>query len=223
MAAKLWWMIRKDLLSEYRSRRAWPAMLLLGILVAVVFAVQMDLPPEGQRRIAGGLLWLAILFAGVLALDRSFALESEDRCGEGLLLYPVSATAIYLAKLVVNVSALAALEMILIPLFVALSGVPLMAHPWAMLLVAGLGNVAICALGTPLSALAAKIPGRTNLSALLVFPMIIPVVLAASEATRLIAEDHLGAEWWRWVQFLAAFALVFLVSGTVLFDFLVED
>jgi heme exporter protein B len=216
-------MIRKDLLSEYRSRRAWPAMLLLGILVAVVFAVQMDLPPEQQRRIAGGLLWLAILFAGVMALDRSFALESEDRCGEGLLLYPVSATVVYLAKVLVNVAALAALEMILIPLFVALSGVPLLAHPWAMLMVAGLGNVAICALGTPLSALAAKIPERNNFSSLLVFPMIIPVVLAASEATRLIAEDRLGPEWWRWVQFLAAFAVAFLVSGTVLFDFLVED
>lgn len=223
MTAKLWWMIRKDLLSEYRSRRTWPAMLLLGILVAVVFTVQMDLPPEGQRRIAGGLLWLAILFAGVLALDRSFALESEDHCGEGLLLYPVSPTAVYLAKLLVNVFALAALEMILIPLFIALSGVPLLAHPWATLLVAGLGNVAICAIGTPLSALAAKIPERGNLSALLVFPLIIPVLLAASEATRLIAEDRLGAEWWRWVQFVAAFALVFLVSGTVLFDFLVED
>ncbi len=223
MTAKLWWMIRKDLLSEYRSRRAWPAMLLLGILVAVVFTVQMDLPPEGQRRIAGDLLWLATLFAGVLALDRSFALESEDHCGEGLLLYPVSPTTVYLAKLLVNVCALAALEMILIPLFIALSGVPLLAHPWATLLVAGLGNVAICALGTPLSALAAKIPERGNLSALLVFPLIIPVLLAASEATRLIAEDRLGAEWWRWVQFLAAFAVVFLVSGTVLFDFLVED
>jgi heme exporter protein B len=216
-------MIRKDLLSEYRSRRAWPAMLLLGILVAVVFAVEMDLPPSQQRHIAGGLLWLAILFAGILALERSFALESEEHCGEGLLLYPVSPTAVYLAKLVVNVVALAALELILIPLLIALSGVPLLVHPWATVLVAGLGNLAIAAIGTPLSALAAKISERSNLAALLVFPLLIPVVLAAAEATRLIAEDNLGAEWWRWVRFLAAFATVFLVSGAVLFDFLVED
>ena len=144
MTAKLWWMIRKDLLSEYRSRRAWPAMLLLGILVAVVFAVQMDLPPEGQRRIAGGLLWLAILFAGVLGpgslvrvgkrrpLRRRLAAVS--RLGDGRLS----------GQAAVNVVALAALEMILIPLFIVLSGVPLLLHPWAMLLVAGLGNVAIC-------------------------------------------------------------------------------
>jgi heme exporter protein B len=216
-------MIRKDLLSEYRARRVWPAMLLLGILVALVFTLQMDLLPGQQRRIAGGLLWLAVFFAGILALDRSFALEGEDGCGEGLLLYPLSPTLVYLAKLVVNVLALAALELILIPVFIVLSGVPLWTHPGLLLLVAALGNLGIAAVGTPLSALAAKIPRGAHLSALLIFPMVIPVVLAASEATRLIAEDDFGAEGWRWIQFLAAFAVVFVVAGIALFDFLVED
>jgi heme exporter protein B len=198
-------------------------MLLLGIVVALVFSVQMDLLPDQRRRIVGGLLWLAVVFSGVLALDRSLSLEREEGCGEGLLLYPVSATAIFLAKLAVNVVALAALELILIPLFVVLSGVPLLACPWAMALVAVLGTLGIAAVGTPIAALAAKIPDRSNLTSLLVFPMVIPVVLAAAEATRLVAENDLGAQWWRWVQFLAAYAVVFIVSGTVLFAFAVED
>ena len=63
MTAQIWWMIHKDLVSEWRSRRAWPAMILLGIVVAVVFSVQMDLPSEYKRQIAASLLWVAIFLA----------------------------------------------------------------------------------------------------------------------------------------------------------------
>ncbi len=223
MLARLWWMIHKDLLSECRARQVWPAMLLFGIVEAVVFSVQMDLLPGQQQRIVGGLLWLAVLFAGMLAVDRSFTSEDEENCWEGLRLYPVSPVAVYSAKLVVNALALATLQCVLIPLFVALSGVPLLAHPCAMLTVALLGSVGIAAVGTLLGALVAVIRQGRNLLALLVMPMATPVVLAAAEATRLQAEGNLGVDWWRWVQLLAAFAAVFTVAGTVLFGFLVEE
>ena len=127
--AKLCWIIVKDLLSERRARRVWPAMLLFGAVTTILLAVQMDLPAEGRQRVAGGMLWLAVCFAGMLTLDRSFAAEREDGCWEALLLYPVSTTAIYFAKLAVNVVALAALQCLLVPLFAALAGVPLLAHP----------------------------------------------------------------------------------------------
>src|SRR6516164_3264619 len=89
MTKKLYYMVAKDLLSECRALRTWPAMLLLGAVVALMFAMQMDLLPEKQRQIIGSLLWLTIFFAGTLALDRSFAAEREDGCWEGLFSYPV--------------------------------------------------------------------------------------------------------------------------------------
>jgi heme exporter protein B len=223
VAAKLWWIIHKDLVSECRARRVWPAMLLLGSVVALVFTVQMDLLPTERRRTVGGLLWLAIFFAGMLAVDRSFASEREDGCWEGLLLCPVSPTAVYLAKLVVNVVALAVLQCVLIPLFIVLSDVPLLARPGAMLLTALLGNLGIAAVGTLLSALTTAARPGGNLLVLLVLPLVIPVVLAAAEATRLMAEGDLGAPWWRWIQLLGACALIFVTAGVVLFDFVIED
>ena len=54
MTAQIWWIIQKDLLSEWRSQRAWPAMILLGIVAAMVFAAQMDLPPEHKLHDGGG-------------------------------------------------------------------------------------------------------------------------------------------------------------------------
>src|SRR5208283_91610 len=49
---KFYWLVSKDLLSECRSLRVWPAMLLLGVVVALMFAMQTDLPPDGAP--AGG-------------------------------------------------------------------------------------------------------------------------------------------------------------------------
>lgn len=223
MAAKLWWIIHKDLVSECRARRVWPAMLMFGIVVALVFSLQMDLLPDQKRRIVGSLLWLAIFFAGMLAVDRSFASEGEQGCWEGLLLYPVSPSVVFLAKLAVNVVALAVLQAVLIPLFVVLSDVPLLAHPWAMLLVAALGNLGIATVGTFLSAMSNGIQKTGHMLVLLALPMVIPVVLAAAEATRLISEGDLGAEYWRWIQLMGAFAVVFVTAGTVLFDYVIEE
>jgi heme exporter protein B len=191
--------------------------------VALVFSIEIDLVPDKRQRIVGGLLWLATFFAGMLAIDRSFASEREERCWEGLLFYPVSPSAIFLAKLLLNVATLAALQCVLVPLFVVLSDVQLLVHPWAMLLVALLGNLGIAALGTLTSALAAGIRQGGSLLAILVLPMAVPVVLASAEATRLAAGGDFGPEWWRWVQLLGAFGVVFVTAGLLLFDFVVEE
>jgi len=220
---KLWWLIEKDLLTEYRARRVWPAMLLFGIVVALVFSLQMELLPAQKHQLVGGFLWIATVFAGLLAIDRSFVSEREAGCWDALLLYPVSRTSIYLAKLVVNIGALATLQCVLIPLIILLSDVPLLEHPWEAFLVAILGNVGIASVGTLLSALAAGLPRSSQLLSLLVLPLVIPVVLAATQATCLLAEASFGPDWWRWIQLLGVFAVVFALAGLLLFDFVVED
>jgi len=223
MVSKLWWLIHKDLVVEYRTRQAWPAMLLLGIIVAVVFSLQMQLPLQQRTAAAGGLLWLAILFAGLVAIDRTSAAEQHDGCWDGLTLYPLPPSIIYLAKFAVNFVALLVLGCVLVPLFVVLADVPLLRHAWAMTIVAVLGSAGLAAVGTLVSALTHGLGQRNAVLSLLVLPLVLPVVLAGAEATRLIAEDNLGDEWFRWVQFLGAFAIVFTTLGIVLFGFLVEE
>jgi heme exporter protein B len=223
MAAQIWWMIHKDLVLEWRSRRAWPAMILLGIVVAVVFSLQIDLPFEYKPSIAARLLWIAIFLAATLSLDRSFAVEREDGCWQVLLLYPISPSSVYLAKVAVNIVWLAALQCVLIPLFVLLTDVPLFSRPWAMALVALLGNFGIASAGTLLGAVATRIHKGASLTLLLALPMVIPVVLAAAEATRLLAEGQIDRSWWDWNGLLAVFAATFIVAGTVLMDFVAEE
>ena len=99
---------------------------------------------------------------------------------------------------------LGTLACLLIPLWTALLGVPLLSSPAAIVLVAFLGILGIAAVGTLLSALLGGMGPRSGGLALLVFPLVVPVMLAAAESTRLILEGDLGREWWRWVQFLGA-------------------
>ena len=223
MTSKLWWLIHKDLVVEYRTRQVWPAMLLLGIIVAVVFNLQLELLPEQRPAAAGALLWLAILFAGLVAIERTCATEQQDGCWEGLTLYPLPPSMIYLAKLAVSFVALLALECLLVPLFVVLADVPLLRYAWAMVLVAVLGSLGMAAVGTLVSALTYGQRQRGAVLSLLALPLLLPLLFAASEATRLIAEGDLGNEWSRWVQFLGAFAVVFTTIGIVLFRFLIEE
>jgi heme exporter protein B len=223
LSTKLCWLIYKDLVSECRSWRVWPETLLLGALVAVFFSLQIDLPGEQQRRVAGTFVWFAILFAGLPTLERSFTSEREDRCLDGLLLSPVTPATVYLAKLVVNLVVLGALACLLIPLWAAFSGVPLLASPVEIALVAFLGILGIAAIGTLLSALVSGPGPRSGGLVLLVLPLVLPVVVAAAESTRLILENDLSREWWRWVQFLATFATVFVTAGTALFEYAVRD
>ncbi len=221
--AHFWWIIQKDLVSEFRARRAWPAMLLLGVVVALVFSIQMDLLPDQKQRVVGGLLWLAVFFAGMTAVDRSFAAEREEGCWQGMKLFPLSPSVIYLAKLAVNVTALLALEALLIPLFFVLSDLPLQKHAGAMLLIAILASPGMAAVGTLVSALAAGSGKSGSLLVLVVLPLVIPVVLAAAECTRLAVQGQIDEPWWRWIQLLGAFAVIFTTAGTLLFEFAIED
>lgn len=223
MVSRLFWMIHKDVLSELRAKQALPAMVLLGTVVAVVFTAQPGLLPQQKQQICGVMLWLALFFAGLLGIERSCSSERRHGCWEALLAYPVPPVFVYWSKLLLNGLTLTLLECILIPVFVVLSDVRLLQPFWALPLVCMLANLGFASVGTFLSAVFNGVVHGSQLLVLLLLPLMIPVVIAAAEATRLIAVGTIGAEWWRWVQLLAGFAVIFTTAGTVLFEIVIEE
>lgn len=221
--SSLWWLIHKDLTREFRAQQVWPSTVLLGLVLVFLLATQLDLPVEEKTRVAGGLLWLTIFFAGSLACERSFTTEREHGCWQVLALYPVAPSVLFLAKMAVNLATLAILELILVPLFIVLTDVPLGARPGPILLVALLGNAGFAAAGTLVSGLTAGLRHRGSLLALLLLPLVTPVVLGSAEATRLLLSDQISSQWWLWIQLLAVFAIVFTVVGALLFEFIMEE
>ncbi len=221
MFSRLWWLVQKDVVAEWRSRRTWPAMLLFGVVVALVFSFQLERLGEAKRELLGGLIWLATFFAGLVAVDRSFASEKENACLEALLLYPLPPWLVFVAKWFLNLVSLVVLQCVLVPLVVVLCDVPLeLSRVGALVLVALLSDVGFAAVGTLLSLVSAGTKHGNGLLAVLVLPLLTPVVLAAGEATRLLLQNTAGQEWLKWLHLLAVFAVLFVGAGLFLFQLL---
>jgi heme exporter protein B len=208
---------------EWRARMTWPAVVLLGFLLMLTLELQSDFPREIKHQFVGGLLWLAVFFAGALGLEQSFADEHENGCWDALRMYPVSPATIYLAKLIFNFGALTLVAAVLIPLLATLGGAPLLERPLVMLMVAVLANLGLGAIGTLTGAVVQGVRRRGNLLVLILLPLTLPVLLGAGEATRLMIAGNLGAEFWRWVQLLAAFAVLFITVSVMIFDFVMQE
>lgn len=219
----LWWLLQKDLRREIRTPQIVPNMLLTGMVLAVLLNMLPALSDEAKRELTGALLWLAIFFAGTVALDRSFSTEREGGCWQTLMMYPVPPSIVFLAKMVESLIALALLEAILVPAFIVLSDVPLLEHPGHFGLVLALGSVGIAAVGTLISALTSGVSRRGGMLVLVLLPLIIPVLLGAAEATRLLVTAGADDQWWRWMQLLGAFAVLHTTLGALVFEFVIED
>ena len=198
-------------------------MLLLGLVVVVMLAMQMDTLAADQPRVASGLLWLALFFAATISLDHSFANEREEGCWDALRMLPLSPTVIFGAKLSLNFLTLSCVSLILIPLFAAFSGAPLLMRPGALVSVVVLADLGLASAGTLIGALINGLKRRSHLLTLLLLPLVSPVVLGAGDATRLAITGDLGGEFWRWLQLLAAFAVIFTTAGIVVCEFVMED
>lgn len=217
-----WWLVHKDLLREWRAPRAWPAMVLVALTLAMIINVQIDLPARQLAQLAGGLFWLAVFFAGIVSLDRSFSGDSDQGCWQGVLGYPVGPGTLFLAKLAANFIGLCVVEMVLVPAFAILSGLSLLADPARFLATALAANFGFAAAGTLVSVLTGNVAQRSGLLVLLLLPLVMPVVLGAVQATRsLLVGDP--AAWWPWWQLLACFAAVFVTLGTLVFEFIIEE
>ena len=86
-----------------------------------------------------------------------------------------------------------------------------------------LANLGITSVGTLLGAISTGMSQSQGLLALLLLPLLVPVILAASEATRLIGEIDVDSAGGHWVQLLGAFAIIYITTGWVLFEFVTED
>jgi heme exporter protein B len=90
--------------------------------------------------------------------------------------------------------------------------------------VLALANAGVAVVGTLVAGIAVRTRARDLIGPLLTLPLLVPVVLAASEASApLFAAGGADALPGRWVAILAIYDLVFGLVAYGVFDFLLED
>jgi heme exporter protein B len=216
-------LLGKDLLIEWRTRARLNALIFFALATLLLFSFAVGPDTKLLERNAGGYLWLALLFASVLALGESFRVEQENLTLDGLRMVPADARAIFLSKALGNALLLGGLGTLLLPVMVALYGVRVTMGPGPLLGTLALGCMAISAPGTVYSAIASNARARDVLLPLLLFPLIIPALLAAAKATTLVLQGDPMNQLGSWWGLLIGFNLIYWGLGFVLFPRVIED
>jgi heme exporter protein B len=214
--------LRKDLVSEWRSRDRVVAMALFAFLVVIVLRFALpDADPAEVRRIAPGLLWVAYVFAALLGLNRAFALELENEALSALAMAPADRGFVFLGKATANFVLLGLVQFattVVFGLAFALDFAPL-ALPLAG--VVALGSLGLCTIGTLFSAVAVRTRYREVMLPLLILPLLVPVLLGAVSATAaLLAGEPTPFDS---IQLLVVTDVVFLIVSFLGFEFVLDE
>jgi heme exporter protein B len=213
----------KDLRLEFRSRTAFLSSLAFTALVLAIFNFARDPTATAAQDLAPGILWITFSFAGLLGLNRAFALERENRTLEGLLLSPVSRTAIYLGKALANFVFVLVVEAIALPLFALFFRVPvghILLPLVAVILLATIGFVTV---GTLLSAIAVSTRFAELMLPLLILPFLVPPITSAVQITARLFGGRPLAETAAWVRLLIGYDVVVIVVAMLIFEFTLDE
>ncbi len=220
MASKISILVWKDLLTEVRTKDLFGGMFVFAVLTIVTFNFAFDLTGVNRAPSGSGALWVAFNFAGMLGLGRSIALERDRGSLDGLLLCPVDRGTIYLGKFIGNFLFITLVEVISVPIFAALFNLNVL-QP-ALFVVLLLGTVGFASVGTLLAVMAASTRSREVMLPVLMFPILLPVVIATVRATTLILTGQ-TRDLVPWLNLLGAYDLLFLTIAYAVFDRVVEE
>lgn len=217
----VWQIFRKDVQVEWRGRQGIPVMLVFALMIVFLFNFALQLAPDLQAGLAAGLLWVSLAFASTLGLNRSSSLERENNALDGLLLAPVDRSAIFFGKALGNFCFTALVGMLLLPVFSLFYSQNMLRLPLVLVMLLGVANYT--SLGTLLSALSIQARTRDVLLPVLLYPLALPILIAAVEASRGVLSGQTYSDVAVWIYLLLAGLLVFNAAGLLLFETILEE
>ncbi|MHB8172630.1 MAG: heme exporter protein CcmB [Thermincolia bacterium] len=215
-------LVWKDLTSELRTKEMLSAMLIFAFLTTVIFSFAFDPDGETVKKVFPGIIWVALIFAGILGLNRSFLSEKSNDCIMGLMLCTTDRGIIYLGKMISNLIFMYIMEAVTLPILFVLFDYRLKGSLLYLILIVALGTWGFIAIGTFLAALSVNTRNSEILLPIILFPLIVPLLIAAVQATGVILGGGVWADWSNWFRILTAFAVIFTVVPWLLFDYLLE-
>lgn len=219
---------RKDLLLTFTRGSGLVQGLLLGLLLLFVFSLSQGVGERMSPQGAGAVFWLGSAFCQVLIFNTLYALEEANGARLGLLLAPAPIQAVWLGKALAGLLLLLVAQMFFLP-----AAVVFLSQEIGALWPVGLGtlllvDVGMCALGSLLGALSQGGAARESLLSIVLFPLLVPLLLAGVRLTALgllpadapagalaFARESAGS----WLGLAAAFDALFLAAGLVLFPY----
>ena len=202
---------RKDLAIESATGEVTVTSGFFALLVVVLASLSFFGGPVNARNVASGTVWLSLAFAAVLSLGKSWQRERDEAALDGLLVSPLSRSAIFAGK------ALSVWTFLL----AVLSSIDA-SMTWPLLVVAAIATPGVAASGTLFGAMTVRTGARDLLLAVVLFPLLAPTLLAAVAVTRELFNGVPLSELSDYLKLMGVFDIVFVAGGLSMFGTLVE-
>jgi heme exporter protein B len=212
----------KDLTTELRAKAGFNGVASLAVTILILLGLALGPDAQALRNAAVGAVWLATLFSGVLAFNRSFQVEIEGGALEPLLLYPGPRWPIFAGKLLANLIFVGLMVGIVMAVGIVLFGITIPSRWITLLVVAALGVIGLVVLGTFYASMSSRSRAREVLLPLLLFPMLVPVLLAATTASKALLGADLMHEAGAWMRLLIGYDVVFIIATFIAFEHVIE-
>lgn len=220
---KIWAIFRKDLLIELRTKDSLNSMLFFGVVVLLIFNFALRSLQDSLRPAMPGILWVSFAFAGTLGLNRMFAAEKENSCLQGLLMIPVDRGILYLGKMLAGTVFMLVAEAVIFLFGLIFFNITVWREIPYLILVFLIGTLGFMAVGTLLSAIAVNTKLREVLLPLILFPVILPILINAVEATNIILNNSDYSALKLPLTVMTVFTVVFGTIAYLLFEHVLED
>ena len=210
----------KDVKQELRSKAAINSILLFAVvtLTAVSFSIGTY---TITNDILAALLWIIILFSSMSGFSHVFLKEEEAHTADTLKLI-ASPNDVFLGKFLFNLSLLAVVVLIVVPLFIAVFNFEIF-NPALFVLDLALGTIALSAGGTIVAALIAKASSRGALFSVLAFPVLLPVLILGITITRIAFKEAQVSLFVPEIQALFAYCVIVITASMLLFEYIWND
>ena len=206
-----WWIARKDLAVEIRSRELIYTAMFFAVACLLIFAFAFVEGRTTIRNAPAGILWITIVFSGTLALGRTFERERQAETLRALLMTPVERPAIYLGKLLSLLILLGSIQVVVVPLVGLLFGAPILRAPFMLMGLLALGTTGFATVGTLFAAMLTRTSSRDVLLPVVLYPMSLPALVGGMQGTLWIFAAEPNYELVQtWLAMLVFFDAVFL-------------
>lgn len=193
--------------------------LLLGLLLIFIFSLS---SPPGEKpppHTAAAIFWLGSAFCQILVFNQLYAAEEMNGTGDSLRMIPAPLQSIWLGKAVAGLVLLFLTQLVLLPALVIFLGQTIPGNPGRGLAALGSTDLGMAFLGSLLGALGHGQTGRESLLSIVLFPLMLPLLLAGTSMTAPVLGGFDDGSQNMWLGIALSFDAVFCAAGLCLFPF----
>jgi heme exporter protein B len=181
-------MMKKDLVLEFRTKETLFSMGIFSLAAVLIFSSLFnlidDITLEAQYTISMAAMWFIITFTIMLGVNSVFSRETQKNSIYSLMSLPVKPQVIFLAKLFYLLIIVGVVEIFAFLVAIVFLNISIQGSILIFLIVLVFGTIDLVVAGCIVSLLTIYAKSKTLAIPILFFPLIIPSIIIATDATK---------------------------------------